>query len=233
MPSGWPSAMAPPLTLTLAGSSPSSSHAHERLRRERLVELDEIEVADGEAGPLQRLARGRDRADAHDRRIDAGDGRRDDPGHRPQAELAGPVRLDQQDRGRAVVDARAVAGRDRAALGSEGGPQAGQRLDGRVGARMLVAIDDERVALPLRDADRDDLVGEPAGLDGGHRALLALERECVLALARDAPALGHVLGGLAHRVGVVALGQARVDEPPAERRVGHLAGAAIVRRLRP
>ena len=79
--------------------------------------------------------------------------------------------------------------------------------------------------------DRDDLVGEPAGLDGGDGPLLALERERVLALARDAPALGDVLGGLAHRVRVVALGQARVDEPPAERRVGHLAVAAVVRRL--
>ena len=96
---------------------------------------------------------------------------------------------------------------------------------------MLVAIDDERLALPLRHRDRDDLVGEPAGLDGGDGALVALERERVLALARDAPALGDVLGGLAHRVRVVALGQARVDEPPAERRVGHLAVAAVVGRL--
>ena len=48
---------------------------------------------------------------------------------------------------------------------------------------------------------------------------------------RDAPALGDVLGGLAHRVRVVALGEARVDEPPAEGRVGHLARAAVVGRL--
>ena len=72
---------------------------------------------------------------------------------------------------------------------------------------------------------------EPAGFDGGDGPLLALEREGVLALARDAPALGDVLGGLAHRVRVVPLGQARVDEPPAERRVGHLAVAAVVGRL--
>ena len=85
----------------------------------------------------------------------------------------------------------------------------------------------ERVALPLRDRDRHDLVGEAAGLDGRDGALLALERERVLVLARDAPALGDVLRGLAHRVRVVALGQARVDEAPAEGRVGHLARAAI------
>ena len=71
--------------------------------------------------------------------------------------------------------------------------------------------------------DRHDLVVEPAGLDGRDGPLLALERERVLALARDAPALGDVLGGLAHRVRVVALGQARVDEAPAEGRVDQLA----------
>ena len=97
-----------------------------------------------------------------------------------------------------------------------------------VGPGMLVAGDDHRLALALRDLDRDDLVVEPAGLDGRHGPLLALERERVLALAADVPALGDVLGGLAHRVRVVPLGQARVDEPPAERRVGELAGAAVV-----
>ena len=59
----------------------------------------------------------------------------------------------------------------------------------------------------LRDRDRHDLVVEPAGLDGRDGPLLALEGERVLALARDAPALGDVLRGLAHRVRVVALGQ--------------------------
>ena len=112
--------------------------------------------------------------------------------------------------------------------GLKAGLRRRQRLERGIGARVLVAIDDERLALPLRHRDRDDLVGEPAGLDGGDGALLALERERVLALARDAPALGDVLGGLAHRVRVVALGQARVDEPPAEGRVGHLAVAAVV-----
>ncbi len=80
----------------------------------------------------------------------------------------------------------------------------------------------------MRDVDRDELIVETAGLDGSHGALLALERERVLALAGDAPALGHVLGGLAHRVRVVAAGEFRVGEAPAEGRIGHLARAAIV-----
>ena len=121
-------------------------------------------------------------------------------GRRPSSRAR--LGLDQQDGGRAVVDAGAVARRDRAALG-EGRAQAASASRRGVGARMLVAVDDERLALPLRDRDRHDLVGEPAGLDGGDGALLALERERILVLAGDAPPLGDVLRGLAHRVRVV------------------------------
>src|SRR4029079_11496991 len=52
----------------------------EALRGERLVQLDEIEVVDGDAGPLEQLPHGRDRPDAHHPRIDAGHGR---AGERP------------------------------------------------------------------------------------------------------------------------------------------------------
>ena len=41
-----------------------------------------------------------------------------------------------------------------------------------------------RLALPLGDLDRHDLVGEAAGVDRRDRPLLALERERILALAR-------------------------------------------------
>ena len=90
-----------------------------------------------------------------------------------------------------------------------------------------------RLALAPGHLDRDDLVVEPAGLDGRDGALLALERERVLALAADAPPLGDVLRGLAHRIRVVPLGEPRVHEPPAERRVGELARAAVAGRLPP
>src|SRR6185369_15866295 len=49
--------------------------ANERLRRERLVQLDQIEVADRDSGPLECLARRRNRSVSHDRRVDAGDRR--------------------------------------------------------------------------------------------------------------------------------------------------------------
>jgi hypothetical protein len=47
-PSGWPSAMAPPLTLTLSRSSPSSFSHRQVLRREGLVDLDQVDVAERE-----------------------------------------------------------------------------------------------------------------------------------------------------------------------------------------
>ena len=54
----------------------------ERLRGESLVGLDEIEILDLPAGLFERLARRRDRARSHDRRIDAGGRPGDDAGER-------------------------------------------------------------------------------------------------------------------------------------------------------
>ena len=71
MPSGWPSAIAPPLTLTRSRSSPSSFSTDEILRRERLVDLDQIDVVQRQAGPLEHLARRRRRTHPHQRRLDA------------------------------------------------------------------------------------------------------------------------------------------------------------------
>jgi hypothetical protein len=48
---------------------------------------------------------------------------------------------------------------------------------------MLVARDDGRLALGAGHLDRDDLIIEAPALDGGDRALLAVERERVLPLA--------------------------------------------------
>ena len=49
MPSGWPSAIAPPFGLTCSASSGNAKLAQhrERLRGERLVEFDHIDVAKG------------------------------------------------------------------------------------------------------------------------------------------------------------------------------------------
>ena len=52
------------------------AHAGERLGGEGLVELDDVDVLDLEAGARERLAARRDRTDAHDLRRAAGDGDR-------------------------------------------------------------------------------------------------------------------------------------------------------------
>ena len=73
-------------------------------------------------------------------------------------------------------------------------------------ARVLVLVDDDRIALALRNLDRDDLGGEPAvGLRRGG-FLLAAQREGVLVLAADLELLGDILAGARH--GVVAIGVA-------------------------
>ena len=51
MPIGWPSAIAPPLTLTMSSVDAEVLHRLDADRRERLVDLDQVEVADGRGPP--------------------------------------------------------------------------------------------------------------------------------------------------------------------------------------
>ena len=130
-----------------------------------------------EAGALQRLARGRDGAEAHAGRVHAGHGRGDHACQRGEVELACLALAHDQDGRCAIVDAGRVARRDRAAL-PEGGPQSGQRLQRRVGTRVLVAIDERALAtLAAGNLDRHDLLGEDALLLGTGGTALALQRE--------------------------------------------------------
>ncbi len=55
MPIGWPSAIAPPLTLTIAGSTPSWFVDGDADRRERLVDFDQVEVGDGHVRLAERV----------------------------------------------------------------------------------------------------------------------------------------------------------------------------------
>src|SRR4051812_4708149 len=86
------------------------------LRRERLVELDDVNVLPRDAGPLERAVGRLDRGDAEHVGVDRVDAARDDPGKRlaPDGLRAGLV--GEQHGTRAVVERRGVAGRHRAAL---------------------------------------------------------------------------------------------------------------------
>src|SRR5205823_11079733 len=130
------------------------------------------------------------------------------------AALACPALAHDQDCRGTVVDAGRVARRDRAAL-AEGGPQGDQLLQRRVGTRVLVAIDDRALAtLAAGNLDRHDLLGEDALLLSTGGTALALQREQVLILARDAITFRHVLGRLTHAVGVVQGVEPGVVETP-------------------
>ena len=55
MPKGWPTAMAPPLTLSLSSVDAEVPVGGDDLGGEGLVDLDQVDVADGQPGALQRL----------------------------------------------------------------------------------------------------------------------------------------------------------------------------------
>ena len=168
------------------------------LRRKRLVGLDQVEVSDGQAGALQRLAGGLDRADAHDGRIAADRAERADLGQRLEA-----VRLDKvlgrdDHRSARVVDAGSVARGDGAVL-LERRAELGQTLEGGVGAAVLVGVKNDGLLL-LLDLYRNDLVLEAAGGDGLGSLHLGLIADLILHLAGDAVLLSDIFRGDAHVV---------------------------------
>ncbi|MCY1291636.1 hypothetical protein D9M70_408330 [compost metagenome] len=198
----------------VVGQAQFAQHG-QALGGEGFVEFDHVHVGQGQAGQLQHLARCRDRADAHDARLDAGGGHADHPGAGLEAVALGRFGAGQQQGAGAVVDARGVAGGDAAAL-AEGRAQLGQLLQGGVAARVLVLLDEFRRALALGNLHRDDFPGQAAIGLGGGGALLAAQGEGILVFAGDAELLGDVLGGLRHGVDAELAFHQRVDEAPAD-----------------
>ena len=93
---------------------------------------------------------------------------------------------------------------------------------------MLVGGDDQRIALALRDLDRDDLGSEAAIRLGRGSLLLASQRKRVLILACDLEVLGDVLAGAGHGVVAISGLHLGIDEAPADGGVIHL-GVAVER----
>ena len=110
-------------------------------------------------------------------------------GVRPR--LAASAALISTSAAAAVIDARGVAGGDRAVLG-EGRAQLGQRLIGRAMRMIFVLVDDD-VALLGRDREGNDLVLELAGLLRGLGLVLGGDGELVLLFAGDLPFGGDIL----------------------------------------
>src|SRR5438445_6435259 len=98
------------------------------LARECLVDLDEVHVLHRKPRPRERLARGGDRTEAHLVGAHARDSGAHDSRNRDEAELARALARRDKERGRPVVDARAVAGGDRP-VGPECWPELRERLE--------------------------------------------------------------------------------------------------------
>ena len=136
----------------------------DHLDGEGLVDLDQVDVGDGQPGPGQRPAAGLDRSEAHDLRAERADPGRHDPGQRGQAQLGGPPVAHDHHRGGPVVQRAAVAGGD-GAVGPEGRFERGDGLQRGAGPGAVVAGDHgavgqgDRGDLGLEDPVRDRLLG--------------------------------------------------------------------------
>src|SRR5205823_6461310 len=168
-PIGWPSAIAPPFTLTRffgmrsSRSTPRDCAANASFSSQRSI------------SSRRRPARSRAFSDA---------------GHGPMPMIDGSTPADAYE--------RIVASGHRTAVALEGRLQRREPLCRRVGPRVLVGVEGDRLALLGGDLDGYDLRLEGARLDGGRGLRLAVRRELVLLLARDPVFARDVLGRDAH-----------------------------------
>src|ERR1700729_2305923 len=179
-------------------------HRVERHRRERLIDLPQIDVVDLEAGLLERLLGGVRRGPGQIREVVGNLRMSDDRGQNSLAVGLGPIVARDDQRAGAIVDARRVPGRVGPVL-HEDRRKLGERLESGIAPGRLVDLDD-RVALLALDRHRDDLLGEAALVGRLDRELVRAERPAVevdaaqLELGRDlARLLRHVLA--AERIG--------------------------------
>src|SRR2546421_6840430 len=126
----------------------------ETLRRERLVQLHEIDLVDPEARPLQQLPDRRARPDAHHARVDPCDGAADEAAQRLDAEFLRLLLAGDHERGCSVVDAAGVA-RGHGPTLSKRRLQRSKLPGVGVGARMFVTFD---------ASDRNELLVEASRL---------------------------------------------------------------------
>ena len=202
----------------------------QHLDGERLVQLEQIDVVEGEARLLEHATGGRDRADPHQLRLDACERIADEPQLRLQAELLRRAVGGEVGRGGAIGQPCGVAGGDTTG-GAERRLQVGEARQRRVRPQELVAVG-EPPARIREDAHRDDGLAHDAVLPRRRRALLRAHGELVRRFLRQLrKAVVQVLRGRAHRDrGVVdqpLRDEARVEvHLGAHRMVAHVLDAA-------
>src|SRR2546421_6544222 len=99
----------------LRGIELQLADAGDRLRRERFVQLDEIDLIDCQTGSLEGLCCRWNRAESHTAWIDSGYGRSNDPRHRRRPASSAVLRRHEQCR-RSIIDAAGARCRDRPVL---------------------------------------------------------------------------------------------------------------------
>ncbi len=185
-PIGWPSATAPPFTLTRAGIDAELAHDGDRLHRERLVDLEEVDVLQRPADLRRDLAHGFDRRHQHHLRREAARRLRRRCARAASCRARAPSSAD-------MTTSAAAPSLTPGALPAVTLPSF---LNAGFSAASASAVVSSRmassrsttsgVALLLRDADRQDLVREPALARRVRRLAVALGRVRVL-LARATP----------------------------------------------
>ena len=168
-------------------------HAHpgQRDRSERLVDLEQVDVAEHHAAALEHPLGGRDWPVEVVVGLGADEALGDDPGPWPQAQRPGPVGVEQQHRGCAVRDLRGRARRVQPVL--EHRPELAQRLQAGL-TQALVPVDGTglpgRLVVSVQDRgrDRDHLAVEPPMRPGELGQGLRAQAEAVdLAAVEAAP----------------------------------------------
>ena len=219
MPSGWPSAMAPPFGFTCAASSgnPELRAGRDALAGEGLVEFDDVEIRAG-AGPAARRACGSPaRADAHDARRNARRGPAQDAGDRGRDHSVVAAASE------ATISAAAPSLTPDALPAVTVPPSLRNGVDSFASASIVVS--------PRGCSSLSTTTGSPlrCGIVTGTISLARRPLACaaaaffwersgegVLVLPRDLELLGDVLAGLRHGIDAVLLLHQRVDEPPAD-----------------
>src|SRR5687768_6757366 len=139
------------------------------LRGKRFVCFDEVEVANALPGFLHQVLHGEDRGEEQLFRLGGAGRVRGNATENLESVRLCVLFRDDDAGGRTVVQTRRVARGYReisiVALPGKGRPQLGERVHRRVLPRTLVGVHDRR-ALLRRDLYGDNLVLEPAGLDG-------------------------------------------------------------------
>ncbi len=183
-PRGWPRAIAPPQTLTRAGSAPvSRCQARTTEANASLISIRSISSRD-RPGLVQGVRGGRDRGGEHQDRVVAARGQVGDPGLGRQAVLVQCAFGRDEQRGGAVGDLAGQRGGDPAAVAQR--LERGHLVQRGVAARALVLAD---------AAVGRDLGAEGAAVDRAHRPLVAGQGVAFHLRPADPPLVGDQVRG--------------------------------------